>query len=58
MKNENLKNALKIFNEAQLGKNSKIEILNPNAEGTIKGGGICNCRKSAQSPPRPDPSEI
>lgn len=47
MKSENLKNALKNFNQAQLGKNSKIEILNPNEEGTIKGGALgCPCRRN------------
>ena len=46
MKSNNLKNALKKFNEVQ-GSNSRIEILNPLEQGAVKGGTIgCPCKKS------------
>lgn len=38
MKNKNLKNALKKFNQMEISKVGSMEILNPDELGAIKGG--------------------
>lgn len=47
MKNANLKKALVRFQETNSIANSRIEILNPIDQGTIRGGTFgCTCKKN------------
>lgn len=47
MKSNNLKKALERFNETHQAENSRLEVLNPLEQGSVRGGTIgCPCKKN------------